>query len=389
MAELLEVPILRKGIYKDFPIDDLQAVAADTGKALPLLMEGFQSGTYRGNRDALNTEPIPGFINLNHDAVAPEKMRGWAESVSMELDTRTIDGEEWLVGNFRNVNQELAQLLSVGFPGRSVEILPNFENPDTGETYPVVIRSVAFLDRNTEPAVPQYPGYSVKMSKDADGVQVVSCEMPTTNNQPNEVTPMSDTTQEAVKLSQDDILRFQALETRLKAVEDEKAILQGAVTEMKDRNDNLSGKVQKFQKAAEVAEVEKFCAELERDYDLTPVALETFRPLLNQEDGAVKLSEDSEPVTAAYATRHTIQGLLSLAKEDRLFVPTGAGVPSGKQEEIELTPEQQQKAGILKYWKNDAGKELRTYGEAFSMATKDPALADLFNPMRQLSKGGE
>ncbi len=51
--------------------------------------------------------------------------------------------------------------------------------------------------------------------------------------------------------------------------------------------------------------------------------------------------------------------------------------------------EQQQRAGILKYWKDDTGKELRTYGEAFTMASKDPVLADFFNPIRHLSKGGE
>jgi hypothetical protein len=379
MAELLEVPLIMRGVYNGFPVEDLDRAAQDTNKAMPYLVEGMKQGKYQGQRDALNADPIPGFINLNHDRLAPEKLREWTDGVTMEVDTRLINGEKWVVGNFRNVNPELAQLLSVGFPGRSVEILPDFKNPDTGEVYPVVFRSVAFLDPRTPPAVPQSPGYSVKLSRQVSDVLRVRLDVPNINQQPEE-NNMEEKAQEVVKLSQEGIQKFQA---RLDALEKENVTLKGAVTMMKQEKDELAKDVQTYRQQAHQAGVEKLCAQMEHDLNVTPACLEIIRPVLLAENGIVKLSEGEKPEKEAAID--AMLGIVRLAKNSALFVPESGKLPTGKQREEVLTKEKQREKAIQKFIADNK----ISYGEAYSLAAKDPQLSELFDPLKAFERKEE
>jgi TolA-binding protein len=392
MAELMEVPILKRGRFNGMEIADVRQAAIDTMKALPYLLEAQRTGKYRGEKNArFNTEPVPPFIHLLHKQIAREKVQEWAAGVSMAIDTRLINGEEWAVSNFSNVDRGLAELLAAGFPGRSVEILPNFENPDTGEIYPVVIRSVAFLDANTMPAVPQYPGYSVKLAENEMGVQTVSCGIPQNQQSVQGETVMSDKQTDTVKLSAEDIQRFEAMNERLKALEGENKVLKGAVNEMEATNKTLASDVQKFQQQARQSGIDAFCAKLERDYNLTPVAIDAIRPVLSAENGVVKMSADADPVPTEQAYMQSVENILKLAKDkDALFVPEKvAGIPTGKQSAVKpLTKAEQKAAAIAKFSKDESGNQ-RKYADALSIAANDPAYAELFKASNDIDRGGE
>lgn len=381
MAELLEVPLIKRGIYNGFPVENIRQAVEDTQKAMPYLIEGLLAGSYRGQRAALNSEPIPGFINLNHDQVAPGKLKSWSEGVRMEVDTRLINGEEWVIGNFRGVDPELAQLLSVGFPGRSVEILPDFQNPETGDVYPVVLRSVAFLDQNTKPAVPQYPGYAVKLSRSDQGVLSVRVDVPVNNNQQEEI-DMDNKAQEqdVVKLAQEDIIKMKA---RLDTLDSENVTLRGAVTTMKQEKDELAKDVQAYRQQAQTASIEKFCAELERDYNVTPAGISVIKPVIGAENGVVKLADGEKPVKEGAAD--ALLELVKLAKKNALFLPEKSGtLPQGKQQEEILTNDQRREKAIQKFM---ADKSV-AYDVALLAASKDPEFKDLFNPLRRYEQGG-
>ena len=390
MSELLEVPILKEGIHNGFPVQDLESIARDTMAALPILSEAQESGTYRGNRDALSQEPIPGFLHLGHhpNDVAPHQIKEWSQGIEMKLDTRLIDGEKWIVGNFGNVNPELAQLLAVGFPGRSVEILPEFQNPDTGDIYPAIIRSVAFLDAKTEPAVPQYPGYSVKLQRSELGVQTVSYTIPNNNQSQEETSIMADKQTDTVKLSKEDIQRFTALENRLETLEKENGTLKGALNEVAADKDALTSEVLKFKSQARESQVEAFCVRLEKDYNLTPAAIQAIRPVLVAENGVVKMSDDAEPIELEAAYIQSIEAVIALAKDkDALFVPQNGALPPGKQiTQPILTLKQKKAAAIQKFSKTEDGKDV-DYSTALALAAKNPETSHLFNPLNSLNGG--
>jgi hypothetical protein len=378
MAELLEVPLLTEGIHNGFPVTDLTKIIEDTKQAMPYLVEGIQTGTYRGQRDALNAEPIPGFINLNHDGIAPGKLKSWSDGVRMDLDTRLINGQRWVVGNFKNVDPELAQLLSVGFPGRSVEILPDFKNPETGETYPIVLRSVAFLDPKTKPAVPQSMGYSVKLSHHPQSdVLTVRVDVPNINNEQEE-NDMEEKAQEVVKLAQEDIIKLKA---RIDAFENENKVLRDAVTTMKQEKDELAKDVQTYRQQAHQAGVEKFCSVLEHEYNVTPAGIDLFKPVLDARNGIVKMAEAEIPEREAAI--NTFLEIVKLAKKNALFLPDATSLlPSGKQQEEKLTKEQRREKAIQKFM----DEKKINYGDAYSQAARDPQFVELFDPLKAFER---
>lgn len=352
MAEL-DVPIIKRGVFNGMAVQDLQALAQDTLKAMPYLLEAQQTGQYRGEGNArFNNETIPPFIHVKHypDNEVIEKFKEWAASVQMTTDTRLMNGEEWGFVKFTNVDPDLAKLLAEGFPYRSGEFLPNFENPDTGEIYPVVLRSVAFLGANTEPAVPQQPGYSVKLAQNELGVTVVRCDVPNTNQSQEETETMAKETEAStVKLSAEDIQRFEAMEKRLNSLESENQTLKGAVNEMKEEKDTLSSQVLKFQKDAKTANVEAFCLKLESQYNLTPAAIQAIRPVVSAEGGVVKMSEEAEPIALEQAYMQSLEQVIKLAQEkDALFVPERSDLPTGKQPVKKMSAIEQREAEIQK-----------------------------------------
>jgi hypothetical protein len=202
---------------------------------------------------------------------------------------------------------------------------------------------------------------------------------------------MADEQATTVKLSQEDVQRFAKMEERLNALESENGILKGALGELKSENDTLNNDVKKFQDDAKAASIQAYCLKLERDYNLTPAAIEIIKPNLSAENGVVKLSEDSEPVQAEQAYMQSIEGLLTLAREkDALFVPQQTTVPKGKQDTgAPMSLADKKRAAIAKFSKDADGNDV-PYARALLLASRDPESAQLFNPLAQqaLTKEG-
>lgn len=383
MSEI-DVPIIKRGIFNGMAVEDVKSLVSDTMKAMPYLIEAQQTGQYRGESNArFNTEPVPPFIHVRHypNNAIIEKFKEWANGVNMNMDIRLLNAEEWGFVNFSNVDPDLAKLLAEGFPYRSGEFLPKFQNPDTGEVYPVVLRSVAFLGANTEPAVPQQPGYSVKLAQNESGVVMVRCDVPNTNQSQEEIV-MSDKNTDTVKLSAEDIQRFEAMEKRLNSLESENSALKGAVNEMKEEKDTLSSQVLKFQNDAKASRVDAFCLKLEKDYNLTPAAVAAIKPVLSAENGIVKMSEDAEPVQAEQAYMQSIEAVLKLASEkNALFVPQSTPLPTGKQAVKKLSESEEREAAIKKLQADatERGEDLSYADARMKVVSKSNSILDMIN----------
>ena len=331
MAELLEVPVLTRGNWKGTEMLDMKQVASDTIKAMPYLKEAIDTGVYRGNNPEWSEEPVPAFININHDILQneyhlkllPETVKDWAMTAKMIPETRLINGEEWLVTNFENVDPELAKLLSSEFPFRSVEFLPNFKNPDTGEVYPVVVRAVSFLDRHTKPAVPQSAGFAVKLSADEMGVQTVYFDAPNINTDREGETPMQDDKKQGVvTLSADDhkslIGRLDALEAQAQADGDEKEKLREIVRLQEE-------KIDRADRRAHEADAMSAIVKLTSDFGLTKAAEDLITPVFLSSGNVVKLS-NGEEISNTAAFKRALEGIIKLAIEGNLTIPESPGV---------------------------------------------------------------
>lgn len=191
---------------------------------------------------------------------------------------------------------------------------------------------------------------------------------------------MEEKAQEVVKLSQEDIQKFQV---RLDTLEKENVTLKGAVTMMKQEKDELAKDVQTYRQQAKVGAVEKLCAQMEHDLNVTPACLEIIRPVLLAENGVVKLAEGEKPEKQAAVD--AMLEIVRLAKNNTLFVPETGKLPTGKQKEEVLTKEQQREKAIQKFM---ADKKV-SYGEAYSQAAKDPQFSELFNPLKAFERKEE
>jgi len=191
---------------------------------------------------------------------------------------------------------------------------------------------------------------------------------------------MEEKAQDVVKLAQEDIVKLKA---RVDAFEAENNTLRGVVNTMKQEKDELAKDVQAYRKQAHQAGIEKFCAKLERDYNVTPACLEIITPVLSAENGVVKLAEGEKPEREA--ALDAIVGVVALAQKNALFVPTGAKLPTGKQQEEVLTDEQRREKAIQKFM---ADSKL-TYDAALLKAAQDPESKDLFDPLKRYQRGGK
>lgn len=156
-ANLLNVKLFKPGTFKpishkgkafSFTQEDLQESIQSTNACMDALISGIKTGKYEGNDHIKG--PVPSFINLAHSKLLPTKIKEWTKNVTMALKA----AGEYIVGDFLNVDDELAEFLKARFPGRSIELIPKFVHPKTGEIHRNVIRSVGFLPPDLSPAVP-------------------------------------------------------------------------------------------------------------------------------------------------------------------------------------------------------------------------------------------
>jgi uncharacterized protein YpbB len=117
---------------------------------------------------------------------------------------------------------------------------------------------------------------------------------------------------------------------------------------------------------------------------MTPAGISIIKPVISAENGVVKLAEGEKPVKEAMVD--ALLEIVKLAKKDALFLPERiSGLPQGKQQEEQLTSDQQREKAIQKFM---ADKNM-TYDVALLAASRDPATADLFNPLKRYESGGK
>lgn len=106
--------------------------------------------------DHIRTTKIPGFINLNHGEDLPDSFVESIKQVSVSLYTKVLDGVKWLMADFANVRDDVANFLQRKYPARSIEILPTLYHPGKKKVFQGVPRAFSFLDpRDMAPAVPE------------------------------------------------------------------------------------------------------------------------------------------------------------------------------------------------------------------------------------------
>jgi len=170
-AELINVPILRAGTHHShnkgavtISEAELDEIIEGSQALLPVVKGSILTGMYKGNEE-LKLSKMPGLLNLHHNALFDETIKDRVKAVDVEFGKQEIDGQVWMTETFRNVPHDIAASLQSSFPFRSVELIP-LTDPNTGKKYPMVVRSTAFLDKYTPPAV---KGQSGNLSVEFEG----------------------------------------------------------------------------------------------------------------------------------------------------------------------------------------------------------------------------
>jgi len=157
-ADLVDVPILKAGTHQShnkgavtITEDELDEIIEGSQELLPVVKGSLSTGVYEGNED-LKLPKMPGLLNLHHNTLFGDTIKDRVKAVDVSFGKQEIDGETWMTESFHNVPHDIAATLQSSFPFRSVELIP-LKNPKTGKEYPMVVRSTAFLDKYTPPAV--------------------------------------------------------------------------------------------------------------------------------------------------------------------------------------------------------------------------------------------
>jgi hypothetical protein len=155
-AKIEGIELFRPGIHNgiEFSEADIDTMAASSNAYLDFVLESADKGSYEDN-PALQRDlkPIPGLINLNHQQHLAETFKEASKGVRARFYTTIKNGVKTLCADLSNVRNDLAEFIRAKFPQRSIELIPSLFNRRTGTTYPLVIRSIGFLDTNMPPAV--------------------------------------------------------------------------------------------------------------------------------------------------------------------------------------------------------------------------------------------
>ena len=305
LAEIIDVPVLTAGDFVSHnagPLsisdEELDEIIEGSNVLQPLIREAIESGQYRGNEEVTTklTKPIPGLINLKHQGILPQTLKDAVKGVSTEFRKAIIDGKEWIVQRFRDVPNDIAQTIQREFPFRSVELLP-LRHPETGKLYSKVIRSTAFLDRFTPPAVPgQSPELVVEFSAEQEPLTILTCV------QRRSIMP------EETKIKAADASELQALKDAHAAQESQIAELkakfdkaeaerQKAIELAMKQEQEKDAKIAELQAKQDAADADKIIAELskirtyqDRAYQISPAFLEVIQPVIKS-NGVFELAE--------------------------------------------------------------------------------------------------
>ena len=343
LANILDVPVLTAGKFVshnagplEITEDDLDEIIEGSNRLQPIITDAITTGVYQGNEEfsAKLSKTIPGLLNVKHQIPfesdtfskpVNDFVKDAVSQVTTSFRKAAINGKNWIVQQFEHVPEDIARTLAEEFPYRSVELLP-LTDPDSGRFFDKIIRSTAFLDRFTTPAVPgqnpelivEFAGTSplititthqslkgdpIMAEKTQDLSNVVELqELHATLDKQNaviaELNSRVDTVEEA---------RQAAVELAItnEKVKDEKiAELQGKQDEVETQRilSELSGKVRKFG---------------DRAYLLSPAFMEIVTPSIKT-SGVIELAE-GENLRQKYADM--FDSVIELAGKNAILVP--------------------------------------------------------------------
>lgn len=339
LASLIKVPILKAGVFQsstagayEVKEEELDDIVYASNKLLPIVREAADTGIYRGNElfsEKLKHtgKPIPGVLNIVHqknlfDPSFSTQVKEFISGVSVSYDKELVDGKQWVVASFSGMTPEMTETLLTRYPFRSAELLP-LTDPETGVKHPKVIRSTAFLDVLTPPAVPgQTPAMVAEFAGGEDPVVTISInreeEKHAMNDEGKTVDVAALQKLEAASTQQAEMIA--ELQASLKAQEAEKKALE----EFKAASE---AKITELQRAKEQGEATAIVASLSaksiehegRMYQVSKAFVDTVAPVILG-NGIVELQEGEDHRKKLSGV---FEGILELAKSGSILVPLG------------------------------------------------------------------
>jgi hypothetical protein len=340
LASLLEVPVLTAGVFRPHNQDatyevteeELDGIVEASNSLQPVFKRGIETGEYEGNPEISQKlkelgKPIPGPINFIHQKPLFDKsflpyVQGLVKNASVQFQKKAIDGKNWIVATIDGLTQEMAGTLQRYFPYRSADMI-GLTNPADGTYHPKTIRSIAFLDILTPPAVPgQSPNLIAEF---AGGEEPVITLFMNTLEQGEHIMPKElDNTV--------DVAELQKLEATLteqnKAIAELKAAFEASEKEKemiaKEKTAN-DAKIAELEAKAEKSHVQGLLAEMagkfrkygDNAYQVSPAFMEVISPFVESK-GIVELA-DGEDLSAKHIKM--FEDILELAGKGTLLVP--------------------------------------------------------------------
>lgn len=345
LANLPHVPILKIGEWhphntkESLPVMDIDSIIEGSNECKDLVFEAMTTGVYRGNEDFKLTKPIPAVMNIHHQEMFPDTevndaLKKAFQAVTATYQKETIDGEEWLTANFENVPNGSAETLRRHFPLRSVELIQNFSNPDTGHIWPMIIRSTAFLNQTTKPAVSgQRPELVVEFSADESPVvrltstyQVTQGDIAMATQTPEKKVDGVDVAEmeKAQHALTEKDQQIAELRAKLSEVEIDK---ESTIKELEMKDQHRDAQVRELAAKLDAKEIKELCHDLQMKprvnkdgnhaYILSKSAMDIITPGI-QGKGVFELQEGED---SRHAFINRIDALVELAAKGGLLVP--------------------------------------------------------------------
>lgn len=312
MATIHDIEIFKPGKQNGEEFSDarVDAMIRNSNKALPYIQESIATGMYAGNETRIMAGrpnyPIPGLINFAHQRYLTETLRESVRSATIEFKR----SGEWIVATIGNVKQEIAEFIQARFPFRSVEIIPSLLV--NGEELSDVIRSIAFLPPDIEPAVKgQSPHVAVEYAASAGLVKTYSSRKQEAKNMTEETTT---TTLEQTTLGVS-VEQFASLQAQLKEMQEQ--------NQRAERDKQaLEARIQAETQKREAGEIAMYCKRLETDYHASPAFVTAVRGLVEKADNATVLEfAEGQKATLREEIQATLEKILLM--QDSMTVPMG------------------------------------------------------------------
>jgi hypothetical protein len=367
-ANILDVPVLTAGEFVSHnagPLvvteEDLDEIVEGSNRLQPLITEAIDTGVYRGNEGLSSrlSRPIPGLLNLKHQQIFPETIKEAVSRVTTSFRKAAINGKNWIIQQFQNVPDDIAKTLAEEFPFRSVELLP-LTDPNTGVFNDKIIRSTAFLDRFTPPAVPgQSPELIVEFAGPDDPLIVITTHQNIQGGNNMEVKAQIEQMNVAELAAMQATLTDQktmidALNAKIDSVEEAR---QEAVELAIQNETQKDAKIAELQAVQDLAESDRMISELsgkvrkygDQVFMVSPAFLEVISSSI-QNKGAIELAE-GENLRQGYVK--LFETVIDLAGKHAILVPietqglqSHADPTEEKKELIDQATELSEKEGI-------------------------------------------